>query len=79
MVYIMMMFPETKGMVMNKRTRTKPVSDKQALNDLKRRAENSDQHAQFDSGLSHATYDNDFDPSFAKPAGTSFCFFPTIQ
>lgn len=50
-VYIIMMLPGTKGMVMNKKNRAKTISDELALNNSKSRAENGDPQAQFDFGM----------------------------
>ena len=70
-----MVFPETKGVVMNKKTKTKPDSDEQALNDLKSRAENGDPQAQFDFGMYYATasLNPTFTPTFETMRQTETC------
>lgn len=51
---------------MNKKTKTKPDSDEQALNDLKSRVENGNLQAQFDFGMYYATasLNQTFTPTF---------------
>ena len=70
-----MVFPETKGVVMNRKTKTKPDSDEQALNDLKSRAENGDPQAQFDFGMYYATasLNPTFTPTFETMRQTETC------
>lgn len=62
----MTMFPETKGIVVNRRNRKNPIRDERAFADLKCRAEDGDQQAQFDLGTYYATtsLNHAFTPTF---------------
>ena len=74
-VYIIRGVPQTKGVVMNKKSKTKPDSDEQALCDLKSRAENGDPQAQFDFGMYYATANlpPTFTPTFETMRQTETC------